>query len=119
MSRFAVIETGGKQYKVSAGQKIKVEKLNTAPGGKFSFDKVLLVAEGRGNGPRGSASSQRESAIDVRIGTPYIDGAKVEAEIVRQARDKKKIVFRYHSKTRYRKKKGHRQHFTEAKITRI
>jgi len=100
---FAVIETGGKQYKVSPGDKIKVEKLNAQAGGNLVFDKVLLVSD--------------ES--NLKLGRPYIDGAKVDAKVVRQARDRKKIVFKYHSKTRYRKKKGHRQHFTEAEITKI
>jgi len=103
MAKFAVIETGGKQYKVAEGQKIRVEKLNAAEGGNFVFDKVLLMVDGE----------------KVEIGAPYISGAKVEAKVVKQGRDKKKIVFRYHSKTRYRKKKGHRQHFTEVEILSI
>ena len=100
---FAVIETGGKQYKVSAGDKIKVEKLEAEAGASFVFDKVLLVGD--------------ENSI--KLGRPYLSGAKVEAKIIKNARDRKKIVFKYHSKTRYRKKKGHRQHFTEAEITKI
>ena len=100
---FAVIETGGKQYKVSAGDKIKVEKLEAEAGASFVFDKVLLVGD--------------ENSI--KLGRPYLSGAKVEAKIIKNARDLKKIVFKYHSKTRYRKKKGHRQHFTEAEITKI
>lgn len=97
---FSIIQTGGKQYKVSAGTKLKIEKLNAEAGGNFVFDKVLLTADGE----------------NVKIGTPYVEGAKVEAKVLKQARDKKKIVFKYHSKTRYRKKKGHRQHFTEVEI---
>lgn len=104
MSKFAVIETGGKQYKVSAGQKIKIEKLDAEVGSKISFDKVLLIAE----------ADKLES-----LGTPNISGAKVEAKVVDQARDKKKIVFKYHSKTRYRKTKGHRQPYTEVEIESI
>lgn len=100
---FAVIETGGKQYKVSPGDKIKVEKLIVEAGRDFVFDKVLLIGND-GN---------------FKLGRPYVDGAKVEAKVVRQARDRKKIVFKYHSKTRYRKKKGHRQYFTEAEIIKI
>jgi len=100
---FAVIETGGKQYKVSEGDKIKIEKVIAEAGASFLFDKVLLI-------------SDKDS---VKLGFPYIKGAKVETKVVRQARDKKKIVFRYHSKVRYRKKKGHRQHFTEVEITGI
>lgn len=103
MNKFAVIETGGKQYKVSAGSKVKVEKLEVAQGGMVSFEKVLLTSDG----------------ANVTIGGPYVAGAKVEGKVIRQARDKKKIVFKYHSKTRQRKKKGHRQHFTEVEITRI
>jgi len=98
----AIIETGGKQYKVSEGQKIKIEKIKGEKNANFIFDKVLLVAD-----------------KDVKIGTPYLENAKVEAKIVKQGRDKKKIVFRYHSKTRYRKKKGHRQPYTEVEITKI
>lgn len=101
--KFAVIESGGKQYRVSAGEKLRVEKLNAEAGGSFVFDKILLTADGDA----------------VEIGTPHISGAKVEAKILRQARDRKKIVFKYHSKTRYRKKKGHRQHFTEVEIVRV
>lgn len=103
MSAFVVIETGGKQYKVSVGQKLRIEKLNAKEGEHFIFDKVLLAVDGD----------------TVRVGTPHISGQKVEAKVLRQARDKKKIVFRYHPKTRYRKKKGHRQHFTEVAITKI
>lgn len=103
MSNFAIIETGGKQYRVAVGQKVKVEKLNAKEGSVFIFDKVLLTADGD----------------SVNIGEPYVDGAKVEAEIVENARERKKIVFKYHSKTRYRKKKGHRQNYSEVKITKI
>lgn len=108
---FAVIESGGKQYKVSAGQKLKIEKLNAKDGDNFSFDKVLLIAEERGTESRNGA--------EVKIGTPYLDGIKVEGKVLRQGRADKVIVFRYHSKTRYRKKKGHRQPFTEVEITSI
>ncbi len=99
---FAVIETGGKQYRVSPGTKIKVEKL-ASEGESFVFDKVLLVSDGK----------------ELKIGKPYLEGSKVEAKVVKQARAKKIIVFRYHSKTRYRKKKGHRQPFTEVEVTKI
>lgn len=102
ITMFAVIETGGKQYRVSPGTKIKVEKL-ASEGEDFVFDRVLLVNDGKA----------------VKIGKPYLDGSKVEAKILRQGRADKKIVFRYHSKTRYRKKKGHRQHYTEVEITNI
>lgn len=94
---FAIIETGGKQYKVAPGSKVKVEKLEAEEGANLSFDKVLLVADGE----------------KIKIGTPYVAGAKVTAKVLRQGRGEKKIIFSYHSKTRYRKKKGHRQPFTE------
>lgn len=100
---FAVIETGGKQYRVSAGTKIKVEKLNPAKDGKVLFDKVLLVAD-------------KEK---VSVGTPYVKGAGVEGEIMKDGRGERKIIFRYHSKTRYRKFKTHRQPYTEVEITKI
>lgn len=99
MSKFAVIETGGKQYKVSPGQKVKVEKLNPA-GANVLFEKVLLSADGD----------------KVEIGTPYLGQAAVEAKVLKTGKGEKKIVFKYHSKTRYRKKKGHRQPFTEVEI---
>ncbi|MBI4159926.1 50S ribosomal protein L21 [Candidatus Wolfebacteria bacterium] len=99
---FAIIETGGKQYKVQEGQKMRVEKLASA-GDKVVFNRVLLV----GNGS------------EVSIGAPHVSGAKVEGRLVRHGRDDKKIVFRYHSKTRYRKKKGHRQPFSEVEIVKI
>ncbi len=97
---FAVIKTGGKQYVVTPNDKIKIEKIEGEKGGKVSFSDVLLV---------GNDSS-------CSLGTPTVEKAVVEGEIIRQARDKKKIVFKYHSKARYRKTKGHRQQFTEVKI---
>ncbi len=102
-NKFAIIESGGKQYKVSVGDKIKVEKLISEEGGKIVFDKVLL----------------RDTDGKLDIGTPNVPGAKVEGIVLRQARGEKKIVFKYHSKTRFRKKKGHRQNFTEVKIEKI
>ena len=97
---FAIIQTGGKQYKVSSGQKLKIEKLSAKEGENFIFDKVLLIADGE----------------NIKIGAPYIEGAKIESKILKQGRAQKKIVFKYHSKTRFRKKKGHRQSFTEVEI---
>lgn len=103
MSKIAVIETGGKQYKVKPGQKIRIEKLNAAEGDKVLFDKVLLVAEGE----------------KTEIGVPYVQKAGVEAKVLKQGKEATKIVFKYHSKTRYRKKKGHRQRFTEVEILNV
>jgi len=101
--KFAIIETGGKQYKVSAGRKVKIEKLSTKEGDSFVFDKVLLTSDGK----------------DVKIGAPYVEGAKVEAKVLKQGRAAKKIVFKYKPKTRERTKKGHRQPFTEVEIVRV
>ena len=103
MTQFSIIETGGKQYKVFPGNKIKIEKLPGKEGDAVIFDRVLLRAEGE----------------KVSIGEPYISGAKVEAKVLRQARDKKVIIFKYHSKTRQRKKRGHRQYFTEIEVTKV
>ncbi len=100
---FAVIETGGKQYRVSAGQKLKIEKLAAAAGDALMFEKVLL----------------RSVGDEVSVGTPYIAGAKAEAKVLGEVRGKKVIVFKYHSKTRSRKKKGHQQEYTEVEIVKI
>jgi len=101
--QFAVIKTGGKQYLVEPGKKLKVEKLEAEEGSAFSFDEVLLKGDDKG----------------VEIGTPTVKGAKVEAKVLEQGRGDKIIVFKYHAKTRYRKKKGHRQPFTEVSIEKI
>ncbi len=95
-----VIESGGKQYLVSAGDIIKIEKIQGEKGASVFFEKVLLKANN----------------ANVEIGEPYLKNGKVEAEVLHQGKGDKKIVFRYQSKTRYRKKKGHRQLFTEVKI---
>lgn len=97
---FAIVETGGKQYKVSVGDKLKVEKLEAEAGATLSLDKVLLTADGE----------------NVVVGAPYVSGAKVQVKVLRQDKEDTKIVFKYHSKTRYRKKKGHRQPFTELEV---
>jgi len=101
--KLAVIETGGKQYKVAVGQKIQIEKLDKEVGSEVSFDKILMLADGE----------------DVNIGSPYLKGANVKAKITENYKDDKKIVFKYHSKTRRRKKKGHRQQMTEIEIMEI
>ena len=99
----AVIETGGKQYVVAPGQKLKIEKLEAEVNGSIVFDKVLMTTDGE----------------NVKVGDPYVSGAQVDAKVITQNRHKKLIVFKYHSKTRQRKKKGHRQYFTEVEITSI
>jgi len=100
---FAVIETGGKQYLVSKNQKLRVEKLASEEGGKIVFDKILLLAD--------------EKTIEV--GKPYLSKARVEAVVVGEGRSPKIRIMRYHSKTRHRRRKGHRQPFTEIEITSI
>lgn len=97
---FAVIKTGGKQYIVTPGQTLKIEKLNAEAGALLIFNDVLLVADGE----------------KITIGAPIIKGAAVAAKAVRQFRTRKVIVFKYHPKTRYHKKAGHRQHMTEVEI---
>ena len=100
---FAIIETGGKQYKVAVRDKLKLEKLDVEIGKTVTFDRVLLKADTKG----------------VSVGSPYVKGAKVEAKVLKSGKGDKKIVFKYHSKTRYRKKKGHRQQYTEVEISKI
>lgn len=102
---FAIIKTGGKQYKVASGDKIKVEKLEGKEGAKVTFSEVLLIAD--------------ENGKDFKPGTPLIKGAKIEGKIVKQGRAKKVIVFKYKAKKRYQKKQGHRQEFTEVEIGKI
>lgn len=102
---FAVIKTGGKQYKVSEGDKLMIEKLEQEVGSEFDFDQVLLF---------GSAKAE-----NTKIGQPLVGGAKVHARILAHAKGDKKIVFKYHRKTRYKKKKGHRQPYTEIEILKI
>lgn len=105
VGEFAVIETGGKQYKVKVGDLLKVEKIggDFNQGDKVIFDKVLLVDNG----------------LDTTIGVPYISGAKVEAIYQREGKNRKVNVVKYKAKSRYLKKNGHRQLFTEVKISAI
>ncbi len=101
---FAVIQTGGKQYRVSEGDKLRVEKLPGDVGASVTFDKVLLIGAAVGGD-------------SVKVGTPLVSGATVSAKIVAQGRDKKLIVFKFRRRKNYRRKNGHRQPFTELKIT--
>src|SRR3989338_2868635 len=100
---FAIIETGGKQYKVEPKGLVKVEKLPVEKNGEVVFDKVLLVADGE----------------KVQVGKPYLEGAKVLGLVSVQDRDPKVRVFKYKSKSRYRRASGHRQSYTGVKITEI
>ena len=98
---FAVIKTGGKQYKVAEGDVLRVEKLETKDG-EVVFDNVLLVVNG-----------------EVKLGQPIVSGAKVSAKVIEEGKGEKKMVFKYKSKTRQHKKKGHRQPYTKIEITKI
>lgn len=100
---YAVIETGGKQYRVQEGDVIRVEKLNIADGETVKFDKVLVVAEDG----------------KLNVGKPYVDGAVVEGLVEKQDKAKKIIIFKYKAKKDYRKKQGHRQPYTQVKIEKI
>ena len=99
----AIIRTGGKQYIVAPGDKIKVEKLDVEEGKQVEFSEVLLLEKNK----------------KLEIGTPLVKGAKVVGKILQQGKAKKVIIFKYKPKTRYKKKKGHRQPFTEVEITSI
>ncbi|MBQ9949929.1 MAG: 50S ribosomal protein L21 [Clostridia bacterium] len=99
---YAIIRTGGKQYKVAEGDTLYVEKLEAEVGAAVSFD-VLMLCDGE----------------TVKVGTPVVDGAKVEAEVVEHGKAKKVIVFKYKPKKDYRKKQGHRQPYTKVKITSV
>ena len=99
---YAIIATGGKQYKVAEGDIIKLEKLGVEAGEKVTFDQVLLV-----------------SGDDVKVGAPTVDGASVEADVIDNVKGKKVIVYKYKRKTGYHKKNGHRQQLTAVKITKI
>lgn len=99
---FAVIKTGGKQYLVIEGQKLEIEKLVGEEGDKIEFDEILMLQNGK-----------------LEIGKPIVSKAKVEGKILKQFKDKKKIVFKYKNKTRQTKLRGHRQNLTEVEITKI
>ena len=100
---YAVVATGGKQYRVSVGDLVKIEKVEGDVGHKVVLDQVLLVG----------------GKADLKIGTPLVSGAQVEAQIIRQAKDKKIVIIKKKRRKGYRKKQGHRQLFTELKVTKI
>lgn len=100
---YAIIKTGGKQYKVSEGDLVRVEKLNAEVGEIVSFEDVLLV----------------KSDSDLKVGTPTVENAKVEATVKDQAKDKKIVVFKYRPKKASKTKKGHRQPYTLVEINNI
>ncbi len=100
---FAIIETGGKQYLVSAGDRLKVEKLDKKEGAKVKFDQVLMVGDDK----------------DVTVGQPLVKGASVEGKILAQDKGPKTTILKYKPKKRYQKKLGHRQPYTEVEIVDI
>ena len=100
---YAIIETGGKQYKVQNGDQVKVEKLSAEAGNTVVFDKVLACGEGS----------------DIKVGTPYLEGLTVEGEVVESGKGDKVIIFKYKAKKDYRKKQGHRQPYTLIEITSV
>jgi large subunit ribosomal protein L21 len=99
---YAVIETGGRQVTVREGDLVRVQKLDAAPGDVVTLDRVLLLGDG-----------------GTSVGEPLVPGASVRARVVRQARAPKVIVMKYKAKSRYRRKTGHRQAFTELRVERI
>lgn len=100
---YAVVETGGKQYRVQEGDIVFVEKIDIEEGEKIDLSKVLLVSK----------------EDDLIVGKPYVEGAKVEATVLEQGKAKKIIIFKYKAKKNYRKKQGHRQPYTKLKIEKI
>lgn len=100
---YAVIETGGKQYRVQEGDTLYVEKLDAEVGETINFDKVLILSKDG----------------ELQAGKPFVDGVKVEGSVLDQGKAKKIIVFKYKAKKNYRKKTGHRQPFTKVKIEKI
>lgn len=100
---YAIMESGGKQYKASPGQTIEVEKLSEDEGSVVEFDRVLLVADGD----------------NVTVGRPVVSGAKVIATVLSQGKGEKVIVFKYKPKVRYRRKRGHRQPYSKLVIDKI
>ena len=100
---YAVIQSGGKQHRVKEGEVVRLEKLEQATGASFEFDKVLMVANGE----------------DIKIGAPYVEGSKVIAEVVAHGRGKKVNIIKFRRRKHHMKRQGHRQWYTEVKITGI
>ncbi len=100
---YAVIESGGKQHRVKEGEILQLEKLEVATGEKVKFDKVLMVGEGQ----------------SVKIGAPYVEGSQVTAEVLKQGRAAKLKIIKFNRRKQSQKRQGHRQWFTEVKITSI
>lgn len=100
---YAIIETGGKQLNVEVGRSYRVEKLNVSEGDTVEFDKVLMISDGD----------------ELKVGKPVVEGAKVKAIVEAQGKNKKVIVYKFKAKKNFRKKKGHRQPYTQVKIEAI
>lgn len=100
---YAIIETGGKQYRVAPGQVLKIEKLSTDVGNTVDFDRVLMVGEGE----------------QIRVGAPLIEGAIVKAEVIKHGRADKIRIIKFKRRKHHIKHQGHRQYYTEVKITNI
>jgi large subunit ribosomal protein L21 len=100
---YAVIRTGGKQYRVATGQAVRIETIDAAPGTEVSFDEVLAVGDGS----------------EVRIGTPHVQGATVKATVLGHGRHKKVTIFKMRRRKHFQKHAGHRQNFTEVRISSI
>jgi large subunit ribosomal protein L21 len=100
---YAIMETGGLQFNVNEGEKLKIPKIEGKSGEKVSFEKVLLISKDG----------------EAMIGTPYLSGAKIEAEVLKQGKGKKAIVYKFKKRVKYRRKTGHRQDFTEIEIKKI
>ena len=101
--QYAIVETGGKQYKVAQGDTILVEKIEAEKGASLNLEKVLLVSDGK----------------KVHIGTPYLSGSKVICEVLDQAKGEKVVSFKYRRRKGYRKKIGHRQKLTRLKVQQL
>ncbi|GAB3019030.1 50S ribosomal protein L21 [Bowmanella dokdonensis] len=100
---YAVFQSGGKQHRVAEGQTVRLEKIEVAPGETVEFDNILMVSNGD----------------DIKIGTPYVDGGKIKAEVVTHGRGDKIKIVKFRRRKHSRKQMGHRQWFTEVKITSI
>ncbi len=103
MDTYVIVQTGGKQYRVHTGDEFRVETLPGDEGDLVELDDVRMVSEDG----------------EVKLGSPSIEGAKVTAEIIGNGKAKKVIIFKYKAKTRYRRKNGHRQHYTDLRVTDI
>ena len=100
---YAVFRTGGKQYRASKGDRVRVERLDAEEGASVEFDEVLLVGEG----------------TNVKVGSPLVSGSKVKGKVTAQGRDKKILITKFKRRKNYKRVKGHRQHYTEVEITSI